>query len=45
MLKNLIELGRDVQEKFDNFNNWQELNFNSKDKEELEKTRSCDSSF
>ena len=37
MLKNLIELGRDVQEKFDNFNNWQELNFNSKDKEELEK--------
>jgi energy-coupling factor transporter ATP-binding protein EcfA2 len=35
MLKNLIELGRDVKEKFDNFNNWQELNFNSKDKEQL----------
>jgi len=37
MLKNLIELGRDVQEKFDNFNNWQELNFTPKDKEELVK--------
>lgn len=37
MLKNLIELGRDVKEKFDNFNNWQELNFNSKDKEQLER--------
>jgi hypothetical protein len=37
MLKNLIELGKDVQEKFDNFNNWQELNFNPKDKEELGK--------
>ncbi len=36
MLKNLIELGRDVKIKFDNFNNWQELNFNSEDKEKLE---------
>jgi energy-coupling factor transporter ATP-binding protein EcfA2 len=35
MLKNLIELGRDVKIKFDSFNNWQELNFNPKDKEEL----------
>ena len=37
MLKNLIELGRDVQEKFAHFNDWQELNFNPKDKEKLEK--------
>jgi hypothetical protein len=37
MLKNLIDLGKDVKEKFDNFNNWQELIFNPKDKEELKK--------
>jgi hypothetical protein len=35
MLKNLIELGRDVQKKITNFNNWQELIFTPKDKEEL----------
>lgn len=37
MLKNLIELGRDVKTKFDNYNNWEELNFNAKDKVELER--------
>ena len=37
MLKNLVELGRDVQAKFETFNNWQEISFNFKDKEELSK--------
>lgn len=37
MLKNLVELGRDVKNKFENFNKWQEIRFNDKDKEELSK--------
>ena len=45
MLKNLIELGRDVKIKFDSFNNWQELNFNPKDKEELESLNHVTSVF
>ena len=45
MLKNLIELGQDVKIKFDNFNNWQELNFNSKDKEELKRLNNVTSVF
>ena len=45
MLKNLIELGQDVKIKFDNFNNWQELNFNSKDKEELKSLNHVTSVF
>jgi energy-coupling factor transporter ATP-binding protein EcfA2 len=45
MLKNLIELGKDVKEKFDNFNNWQELEFYTKDKEQLEKLNNVDYVF
>ena len=37
MLKNLTELGEDIKKEFDNFNDWQEIIFNTKDKEELGK--------
>ena len=45
MLKNLIELGRDVQTKFDNFNDWRELNFNNRDKKELESLNNVSTVF